>query len=294
MFMPLAKALIGPAPLDETTQREIKKVVREELDQRTIEPSPSEKKFLERTNALKRALATEQQQRLLEPLLKSMRAHCEPLLPMATGNYKSHGHVTIVPMSNSAHGHLPFEVGHEGGHVSGHGVHYLLHQLHHFHIIAIAETILSVIPFFVGVCCGLVKVFEIWKEHHVLEAVRTQLNKLNGYSPMQREALYEFVITRTLLTLKTELKVNSDTKAWHFLLLSQSLASLSELSEAYETLEAFGMAWSQRIIDQFKTYGVYMPATVVKYQSLELSSAYKVQNVFTDVTTEFKKKLSNI
>lgn len=68
----------------------------------------------------------------LDLLIRSLLKHCEPLLPMASKQYKTQGNniMPILIINNHSHEDIAFELAHDGVHFSGHVVHYLFHQLH--------------------------------------------------------------------------------------------------------------------------------------------------------------------
>ncbi|MDP3561528.1 MAG: hypothetical protein Q8R83_05045 [Legionellaceae bacterium] len=262
------------------------------LNQRTLEFSTSTAKFFEKTNVL---LSNYKDDPLFQGLLKSLRRHCNPLLPMASKQYKTQGNYNMMPiliMPNAEHGHILFEAGHEGAHFVGHGVHYLLHELHTLDLIHVAGSVLNSLTFLGSVCAIFVKVLEIWNEHRVLHKIESQLGKLLDYGAAEQDAVYQYVIAQTLSTLQRQRHVVPNPKGWHFLLLTQSILSLSEIHESFETIEELGIAWSEHIIRQFKTYGVYMPVDVIKYKIEDMSIALEVQRILSDRTTIYPEYLS--
>lgn len=252
------------------------------LQQCTIIPSTEVAVFFEETNKL---VALYKDDSLFTNLVKGLRRHCNALIPMASKQYKTQGNnctlpVIVLPIHES--GNLIFEIGHDGGHVIGHGAHYLLHVLHVNDLIHITEAVLHAIPVISIVACALIKAIEIWHEHHVLHEIEKQLAKFHDFSHAEYDALYQFVIAKTLNTLKHQRNLAPHPKGWHFLLLIQSLISLSNISHHFDTLTAFAEAWSDDIIKQFITYGVYMlDKNEIIYNKTDMEVALKVQTIFS-------------
>lgn len=265
------------------------------LNQRILEPSTSTAKFFEKTNAL---LSTYKDDPLFQGLLKSLRRHCNPLLPMASKQYKPQTHCKMIPviiMPNPEHRDILFKVNHEGAHFIGAGVHYLFYELHLLDLIHVAGSVLNSLTFLASICAIFVKVLEIWNEHRVLHKIEAQLGKLLDYSPTEQDALYQYVIAQTLSTLQRQRHVVQNREGWHFLLLTQSILSLSEIHESFQTIEALGIAWSEHMIRQFKIYGVYMPVDIVdmiKYKIEDLSIALEVQRILSDRTRIYPEHLN--
>ena len=252
------------------------------LEQCTIAPPTEVAAFFEETNKL---VALYKNDSLFIGLVKGLRNHCNALIPMASKQYKTQGNNCTVPfiiLPAHEHGNLIFEIGHDGGHVVSHGVHYFLHLLHLNDLIHITEASLHAIPVLGVVVCAFVKAMEIWHEHHVLHQIETQLAKFHDFSPQEHDALYQFVIAKTLNTLKHQRNLAPHPKGWHFLLLTQSLVSLSNIDHHFDTLTEFGEAWSHDIIKQFIAYGVYMQDTnETIYKASDIAVALQVQTIFS-------------
>lgn len=289
---------------DQEARRRIEaltKEVKRAFNQRTIAPTEATAQFFEKTNELKKVLDAHLQHQflnhLLDEIFSSLIKHCEPLLPLASGHYKPHGYAptvpTVIPSHAERHHQTKFsgqgvlEFAHEGSHFLGHSLHFLLHELHISHLLHIAGiglTFMNGLPFFAGILAGLVKVLETRQEHHLLEKVKAQLGKLQIYEPAHRCVLYKFVLMKTLLSLHLQIIAHSisddSSDTWHATILLSCLAALTEMPDQFISLEQFGIDWSQRIINQLKTYGAYMPTSVVKHDRKNLQLALNVQSVF--------------
>lgn len=249
------------------------------IQRNTIIEDSETQQFFEEINIL---ISPYLENPLFQRLVKALRKHCNPLLPMASRQYRTQGNNMSVPLvitPNRKHGNLIFEIGHDGGHIIGHGIHFLLHELHTSELIQISHSLLNFVPLCAVILCGIVKALEVWNEHRVLDNISDQLAKLHDYSPTQQDAVYKYVIAKSMSSLNEQIQANPDEKFWHFSLLTQSLISLSIIGGKFESIRELGVAWSQDIVYRFKIYAV--DSSPVTYMTSSLAIAVQVQDILS-------------
>jgi len=201
-------------------------------------------------------------------LVGALRAHCNALIPLASGFYRPH-------TSSVA----PVELGHASGHVATHGVHYIS-SLHHY-----ANTISMGIPL-LGLAAT---VYDVWHEHHAIHEAETAVRKLAIYSDNQREALYRYVVIGTILTFANSLE-GKYFQPYQAKMVFEIFSCLPKI-HVCESIDDLAKNWRESTIHAIQQSGVMMfssaqPVKFTTYKKEQLSIAWKVQQIFlnTDET----------
>ncbi len=111
------------------TEKDTRALFGDFANRRTIQHPTITENFFSKTNEI---YSKYKDDPFLDLLIRSVHKHCEPLLPMASKQYKTQGNniMPILIINNHSHEDIAFELAHDGVHFSGHVVHYLFHQLH--------------------------------------------------------------------------------------------------------------------------------------------------------------------
>ena len=207
-------------------------------------------------------------------LVGALRAHCNALIPLASGFYRPHA------SSASA-----VELGHAGGHVMSHGIHYI-ERLHHSVAVSMSIPIIGLAA----------TVYDVWHEHHLLHEAEEAVRKLGIYSDNQRDAIYRYVVSRTILAFASSFEGKA-LQQCHANILFEIFSCLPKL-HACEAIDDLANNWSQATNHAIQQSGVIMFPSAQSVKSItytkdQLSIAWKVQQIFLDTDeTAIQKHLT--
>jgi|GEM_PF-2538153 len=199
-------------------------------------------------------------------LVKTLRAHCNALIPLASGFYRPHTTASEA-----------IEIGHASSHVLGHGVHHIKIFHHHANKISMSLPVIGLVA----------TLYDVWHEHHVIHEAEEAFGKLGLYSDSQRDVLYRYVVSCAIVTFASSFEGKSLSQC-HAKILFEIFACLPKLHEC-EAIDGLANAWSQFTNHAIQQSGVIMPSSTQSMQPFiytkeQLSIAWKVQQIFLDTT----------
>lgn len=234
---------------------------------------PATQNLIRKTNDLQSRIRdhhrTKELTSLSEGLVHALGRYYAELIPLASGRYKPHDSSTLIA-----------EIAHECSH------------MFEFMLIALPKIDIPFLHQLAGnipLVSFVIKMLEILNDHYLIEQAEHLVGQLRNYSEQERNLLYQYVVTSTLLALATRIGTDNP-KQWLPLLLqafNSSVAAHNQYEPNGEPIDTLAENWAQSIISKFQQPGAFMPTheqstQAPSYERQHLSLALQVQKIFTD------------